>query len=227
MATAVRWGVTLMMALALAQTDNQREYMDAARGFRFSYPTSFGAPVPGTNDGFDDRVAAIRFTVFSAGLGGEAVLTRGLPVVDLQAVGGLYDAITLEVFPEPARRLIVQALPPLGVSNFCQQLAQEQHLDPQVEALSRLTAQQRAVIGSVDRLRNVTPRVVQCLVNGTTVTFDKEASFEPGGPRQHVYGAVRFLDSPHSTFQLVRAGRAPDSAVLGEMTAVVRSWGRL
>jgi hypothetical protein len=215
-----------MATLALAQADAGREYVDAEGRFRFSYPAAFGAPSRGTNDGFEDRVAAIRFATFSSGIGGEAALTRGLPVVDVQAVGGLYDAIALEVFPGPLRRLIVQALPPLSLANFCQLLAREQHLDPQIAALSALTTQQKAAVASVDRMRNVAPRVIQCVANDTTVTFDKEAGFQPDGPRQHVYGAVRFLEAPYSTFQIVCAGPAPDPAVLDQMTAVVRSWMR-
>ena len=216
-----------MATLAFAQADAGVEYADAGGRFRFSYPSAFGAPLRGTNDGFEDRVAAIRFAVFSSGIGGEAALTRGFPLVDIQAVGGLYDSIALEVFPGPLRRLIVQALPPLSPTNFCQLLGQEQHLDPQIAALSQLTAQQRAAVASVDRMRNVAPRVIQCVVNDTTVTFDKEAGFQPGGPRQHIYGAVRFLEAPYSTFQIVRAGPAPDPAVLNQMTAIVRSWMRL
>ena len=105
------FGVTVMVTLAFVQAENQREYVDPGRRFRFSYPAAFGAPSSGTNDGFEDRVAALRFAVFSSsGIGGEAALTRGFPVVDIQAVGGLYDAITLEIFPEPMRRQIVQAL---------------------------------------------------------------------------------------------------------------------
>jgi hypothetical protein len=220
------WAVLAVTTLARAQGDNQREYVDTVRQFRFFYPTSFGATSPGTNDGFEDRVAAIRFSALSGGLGGEAALTRGWPVIDVQAVGGLYDAIALEVFPEPLRRSIVDALPPLSLANFCEQFEREQHLDPQIAALSRLTAQQKMAVASVDRMRNVNPRVIQCVVNGTTVTFDKEVSFQPGGPLQHVYGAVRFLDSPYATFQVVRAGPAPGPAVLAQMAAVVRSWSR-
>jgi hypothetical protein len=223
----VKWGVAAMVTLAFAQTAGVREYVDGERRFRFSYPAAFGAPSTGTNDGFEDRVAAIRFATFSSGIGGEAALTRGLPVVDIQAVGGLYDAIALEVFPEPLRRLIVQALPPLNAGSFCQLLAEEQHLDPQSQALSQLTAQQRGAIASTDRMRNVNPRVVQCEVSGTTVTFDKEVGFQAGGPRQHVYGAVRFLEPPYATFQMVRAGPASDPVALRQMTAVVMSWTRL
>jgi hypothetical protein len=222
------FGVAVMVTLAFVQAESQREYVDPGRRFRFSYPAAFGAPSSGTNDGFEDRVAAIRFAAFSAsGIGGEAALTRGFPVVDIQAAGGLYDAITLEIFPQPMRRQIVQALIPLSVANFCQQIAQEQHLDPQVAAFERLTAQQKSVIAATDRMRNASPRVLQCVVDGTIVTFDKEVAFQPDGPRQHVYGAIRFLEGPYATFQIVRAGPAPGSAILSQMAALVKSWSRV
>jgi hypothetical protein len=216
-----------MLTLAVARAEISAEYVDSGRRFRFSYPAEFGAPSPGTNDGFQDRVAAIRFAVFSSGIGGEAALTRGFPVVDIQAAGGLYDAITLEIFPESMRRLIVQALTPLSVTNFCQQIAQEQHLAPQVAAFAGLTAQQKLAIASTDRIRNVRPRVLRCVVDGTTVTFDKEVDSQPGGPRQHVYGAIRFLEGPYATFQIVCAGSAPRVDVLSQMAALVKSWSRL
>ena len=219
--------VAFMMTLAVARAEISAEYVDSGRRFRFSYPAEFGAPSPGTNDGFQDRVAAIRFAVFSSGIGGEAALTRGFPVVDIQAAGGLYDAIALEILPDSMRRLIIQALTPLSVANFCQQIAQEQHLDPQVAALAGLTAQQKLAIASTDRMRNVSPRVLRCDVDGTTVTFDKEVASQPGGPRQHVYGAIRFLEGPYSTFQIVRAGSAPREDVLSQMAALVKSWSRL
>ena len=222
-----RWIAAVMMTLAFAQAGDQREYVDPGRRFRFSYPAEFGAPSPGTGDGFRDRVAAIRFAVFSAGIGGEVALTRGFPVVDIQAAGGLYNSITLEIFPEPMRLMIVQALTPLSVTYFCQQIAQEQHLDPQIAALAGLTTQQKSVIASTDRMRNVAPRVLRCIVDGTTVTFDKEVASQPGGPRQHVYGAIRFLESPYTTFQVVRAGSGPSSAVLSQMASLVKSWSRL
>ena len=44
-------------------------------------------------------------------------------MIDLQAAGGLYDAIALEVFPEAIRRQIVGALQPLSATNFCNQIA--------------------------------------------------------------------------------------------------------
>lgn len=217
--------VAIWSTLAFAQAAPQREYGDPARRFRFSYPASFGDPSPGTNDGFGDRVAAIRFSVFSSsGIGGEAALTRGFPVIDIQAAGGLYDAIALEIFPDAIRLQILGALTPLSAANFCRQIAAEQHVDPQAAVFSKLTAQQRTALASADRMRNVNPRVLRCDVEGPTVTFDKEVAFAPGGPRQHVYGAVRFLEAPYSTFQIVRAGPAPDPALLSQMSAAVKSW---
>ena len=139
----VRLYVAILAMLSLAQSEPPRAYADPARRFRFSYPASFGEPSPGTNNGFGDRVAAIRFSVFSSGIGGEAALTRGFPVIDLQAAGGLYDAIVLEVFPEVIRRQILGALQPLSATNFCNQIAVEQHLDPQAAVFATLTAQQR------------------------------------------------------------------------------------
>ncbi len=147
-------------------------------------------------------------------------------MIDLQAVGGLYDAIALEVFPEAIRRQILGALQPLSATNFCNQVAMDQHLDPQAAVFATLTAQQRSAIAAVDRTRNVSPRVLRCVVEGATVTFDKEAAFAPEGPRQHVYGAVRFLEAPYSTFQIIRAGPAPDASLLNQITTVVTSWAR-
>jgi hypothetical protein len=86
-----------------------------------------------------------------------------------------------------------------------------------------MTPQQRATVPQVDAMRHANPRVLQCVVEGDTVTFDEEVS-APGGPRLRVYGAVRFLAGEYSTFQLVRGGRPPDPPVLSTITAVVKSW---
>ncbi len=222
------WMAVAGALLLLAQDPVQRAYVDPASRFRFSYPASFGSPSTGTNNGFEDRVAAVRFATFSStGIGGEAALTRGFPLIDLGAVGGLYDAIALEILTVPLRRQIVSALVALTPGNFCGLLSQARHLDPASAALAGLTDQQKAAVASVDQMRHVEPRVVQCVVEGDTVTFVKDAAFQPGGPRQHVYGAVRFLSPPYSTFQIVRAGSRPDDAVLRQMTAVVLSWSPL
>jgi hypothetical protein len=63
---------------------------------------------------------------------------------------------------------------------------------------------------------------------GATVTFEKEAAFDPAGPTRHIYGAIRFLPLPYSSFQLIR-GSVDDRAgpPIREITAVVNSWKRL
>ncbi len=107
------------VALAQSQPGSLRTYQDPQNRFQFTYPAEFGTPEPGTDNGFRDRTASIRFAEFSAGvygrriiLGGEAVLTSEAPQVDLQAAGGLYDAITLQIFPDPIAHVIRNALQP-------------------------------------------------------------------------------------------------------------------
>ena len=95
MSGTARLSVGAAIILARVQPDAMAEYVDARNGFQFLYPASFATPSPVTNHGFGERVASVRFSVFSAGLGGEAVLTRGFTLIDLQAVGRLYDSIAL------------------------------------------------------------------------------------------------------------------------------------
>jgi hypothetical protein len=214
----------LLAALVLAQATELVEYVDSRGRFRFDYPRSFGSPSAGTDDGFGDRVAAIRFSVFSARLGGEAALTRGWPFIDMQAAGGVYDSIAVGALTDEIRAALLRALPRLTTANFCDTIGRESHVDLQHAAFQSLTPQRKEALRSIDRIRNVAPRVVRCAVNQNIVTFDKEVAFQDGFPRQHVYGAVRFLTGAYSTFQLVRAGAAPDEAVLNQMTSVVQSW---
>jgi hypothetical protein len=220
--------LAVALVLAFSQADPTVRYVDPQGRFEFRYPVSFGSPLAGTNNSFGDRVAAIRFSLLPPSplrLGGEAALTRGFPVVDLQAAGGLYDAITLEIFPEPIRRVIVQALAPLTSASFCREAVRIQHLDPTDRALASLTEPQKTAVAGADRMRNVEPRMVRCVVDGATVTFDKETAFGPGSPRQRIYGAIRFLDGDYSTFQVIRGGPdAPDPATLEQLTALVNSW---
>jgi hypothetical protein len=199
-------------------------YQDSAGRFTFSYPSAFGSPGAGTDDGFADRVAAVRFSTFPAVWGGEAVLTRGFPLIDLQAAGGLYDGLTLQIFPDPLRALVVAQLPILTAANFCAALAQAQHLDPRLPAFSSLTPQQQQAIAMTDAMRNSNPRVIECRPVGDTVTFDKERTPQPGYPTQHVYGAVRFLRGPYSTFQLIAGGPSPNRATLAAIERVVASF---
>ncbi len=97
-------------------------------------------------------------------------------------------------------------------------------MDTEKAAFVGLTPAQKEALIATDRMRNVDPKVVRCTVDGAVVTFDKEAAFTPGGPRQHVYGAVRFLDGAYTTFQMIRGGDAPSAQALDQLTAVVKSW---
>jgi hypothetical protein len=223
------------LATAQAQPESLRSYRDPQDRFVFTYPAGFGAPAPGTDSRFRNRTAAIRFSEFSAGmhagriiLGGEAVLTSNAPQIDLQAAGGLYDAITLQVFPEPIATTIRDALPVLTPDQFCDAIGRERHLDPADRRLTGLTARQRATIASVDRMGNAAPRVLRCDVAGGTVTFEKEAAFDPAGPSRYIYGSIRFLAAPYSSFQLIRGSEdEPGGALLRQIAAVVNSWKRL
>jgi hypothetical protein len=228
---------TCLAALLLAASvagQTWVKYSDPQGRFSFSYPTAFGEPSRGSNDGFGDRVAAVKFATFSWGsrngrivLGGEAALTRGFVLVDLQALGGLYDAIGLEVFPDPLRARILASLPMLTPASFCSELSKERHADLQNPAIASLTQPQMDAIASVDAMRNIDPRVIRCDAVGDRVTFHKETGFEAGREkgRQNVYGAIRFLRPPFSSFQLVRATQeAPTPEMLTTIEAVVDSF---
>ncbi len=63
---------------------------------------------------------------------------------------------------------------------------------------------------------------------GNTVTFHKEVTYEAGQvkSRQNIYGAIRFLNPPFSSFQLIRAtaeAEVPPQEILTTMTSVVNS----
>ena len=85
MVGTAKLSVSVAILLALVQPGTPARYVDAQHRFHFLYPTSFETTSPGTNNGFWNRVASIRFSVFSAGFGGKAVLTRGFQLVGLQA----------------------------------------------------------------------------------------------------------------------------------------------
>src|SRR5262245_12784626 len=212
------------MAATVLQSAPTVSYQDPAGRFSFSYPSTFGSASPGTNDGFGDRVAAIRFSSFPSVNGGEAVLTRGFPLIDLQAAGGLYDSLTLEIFPDALRALVVAQLPRLTADNFCAALGQPRHIDPGLPAFNSLTPPQKQAIAATDVMRNTNPRVVECRRTGELVTFDKERAFQPGYPTQHVYGTIRFLRGAFSTFQLVAGGTAPNPAMLTTIESLVASF---
>lgn len=211
-------------AAVLLQTAPTTLYRDPAGRFSFSYPSTFGSTSPGTADGYLDRVAVLRFSSFPARFGGEPALTRGFPLVDLQALGGLYDSLTLEILPGPLRARVVSQLPRLTLANFCAALAAPRHLDPALPAFASLRPQERDAISGTDVLRNTDPRVIECRTAGDMITFDKERAFGPGYPAQHVYGSVRFLAGAYSTFQLIAGGDSPSPAMLKTIEDLVRSF---
>ena len=211
-------------AIALLQQTLTTVYRDPAGRFTFSYPSSYGSIGPGTDDGFLDRLAVFHFSSFPARYGGEPALTKGFPLVDLQALGGLYDSLTLQIFPEPLRTRVVSQLPRLTLANFCAALAEPRHLDPALPAFASLKPQERDAIGDTDVMRNAGPRVIECRTKGDLITFDKERAFQPGAPLQHVYGTVRFLTGTYSTFQLIAGGEAPDAAALRATEDLVASF---
>lgn len=218
--------IALVVALGcalqpLAGQQSWATYRDAQGRFSFEYPSAFGEPGPGTDDGFGGRAAAVRFSDLG-GLGGEAVLTTGPVLVDVQALGGLYDALALQIFPDAMREQVVAARPPVTRESFCELLAVEDHL----RSATDLDAAIRDAVREIDRMRNVDPRVVACRTDADTVVFHKEATYTTGAvsARQHVYGAVRFLEGPYSAFQIVRAGPAPPTnAGLETLERLVRS----
>jgi hypothetical protein len=199
-------------------------YRDPGNRFTFSYPSAYGTIRPGTADGLLDRVASFRFEAFPARFGGEPVVTKGFPLIDLQAVGGLYDSLTLEIFPEPLRTRVVSQLLPLTLANFCAALGASRHLDPALPAFASLRPQEREAIAGTDVMRNASPRVVSCRAQGDMITFDKERAFQPGAPLQHVYGTVRFLTGAYSTFQLIAGGDPPNPATATAIESLVASF---
>jgi hypothetical protein len=79
----------------------------------------------------------------------------------------------------------------------------------------------------LDRTRHVDPRVARCEVRDRVVLFDKEATFETpaAATRQHVFGALRFLDPPYSAVQFVRGLTTPPSTEdLETAVRIVRSF---
>lgn len=232
LALLVSWFLGLGGA-AEAQPAGWKKYADPERRFAFRYPQRFGETSRGTNSGFGNRAAALRFANFSSGmrhgkifLGGEAVLTKGRVTIDIQAVGGLYDAIGMEVFPDSLRKRLVKNLPALNASNLCGMLAREKHIDLGKKGLRSLSGKKKRGIRQMDRMRNIKPEMIFCKVSGSTVSFHKTATFKAGAvqSRQHIYGAVRFMRSPYSSFQLVRGGTdPPGEKTLDSMTALVNS----
>ncbi len=225
-------------------TSDWETYRDQRLGFEFSYPPIFGTPGPGTGrdvPGTKDMGHAIRFSEFSSGirdgmiyLEGEVVVTSGRPWVAAQALGGVHDSLTLgafiEVLSEPLRAHLLEHASTPNVVNFCAELTEEGHLDPDHPSLASLPTAQREAILELARLRNLNPQVARCQVSGDTVVFLKQATFRSGSveSRQNIYGAIRFLEKPYSSVQLIRITvNQPADQLLGIMASVVDSFKAL
>jgi hypothetical protein len=214
----------IMAGAPAAQTPSTgwQVYRDAQGRFSFDYPVSFGTPERGTDNGFQGRTAAIRFSALT-GLGGEAVVTSGPITVDVQALGGLYDTFARSVLPDADLAVVLKAVPAITRSNVCALLGSADHLQGQ-----KLPPRLEAVAREVDATRNLQPVVRRCDLSGDLVVFYKEATFVAGrvSARQHLYGALRFLSAPFSSFQIVRgstiAPTAADLDALGTMAASFR-----
>ena len=215
-----------------AQPAGWEKYSDPKGQYTFSYPAKFGKTSRGTNSGFGDRVAALRFANFSSGmrngkifLGGEAVLAKGRVTMDIQAVGGLYDPISMEMLPRPLRKKLARNLPALKASNFCGMLAKRDHVDLGKKGLRQLSVKVKDAIRQIDRTRNLNPKIIFCKVSGNVASFHKTATFQAGAirARQHIYGAIKFVESPYSSFHLVRGGKdAPEGGTVASMTRLVQ-----
>jgi hypothetical protein len=128
------------------------------------------------------------------------------------------------VFPDPLRRRVVAQLPRLTARTFCDALGRATHLDNDSAALAGFTPVERTAIRNVDLLRSVDPTVARCAIADGVIAFDRETAFQAGAPRQHIFGAIRFLETGDvSSVQLVAGDTTPRVGVLDEIAAVVRS----
>ena len=51
------------------------------------------------------------------------------------------------------------------------------------------------------------------------------AAWDAAGPSRYIYGAIRFLPAPYSSFQVIRgSGDELGAALIQQITAVVNSW---
>jgi len=225
--------IIFLINIAGAQPGGWIKYNDPVGQFAFRYPSDYGKISRGTKSGFGNRVAAFRFSNFSFGnhhrkfvLGGEAVLTKGRVTLDIQAAGGLYDAISMEILSEPIKKKLIKNLPPLNVTNFCKLIAIEDHIDLRKKGLRRLSSKMKNGIRQIDRMRNLKPKLIFCDRSGSTISFYKTATFQIGAnrSRQHIYGAVRFLRPPYSSFQIIRgANGPPNKKTVASMRDLVNS----
>jgi hypothetical protein len=213
--------VLVAVVHAQAPQPGWRTFVDSDRGLAFTAPEHYGAPVRGTDSGFRNRVAAYKFPSLS-GVGGEAVLTAGFIDVDLQAVGGLYDAIARGVLQDTDVPVVVAALTPLTANNFCAVLGATNRA-----AGLKLPPRLLAAAERLDAMRNISPVVHRCTVTSGIAVFHKETTFQSAtvSARQHLFGAVHFLGAPYSSFQVIRGlPSAPSADDLDTLARIVQSF---
>ena len=218
-------------------------YRDLQNRFKFSYPTAFGTPRKDNRmdmpDG--DTGETIFFPNFSYGirngkqvLEGNLVIRSGRIWVSAQALGGLYDPISvgalIDAFPSVFQEKLRKQADNLSIANFCNQLSKEVHIPINDPSLSNMTLQQKKAITQLDKMRNLKPNVISCKVSGNIVIFHKKivAKFGQFSNLQHIYGAISFRKGVFSSVQFIRiTNDPPKDKLLDTMAEVVRSFEEL
>lgn len=218
-------------------------YTDPEGKFSFNYPIYFGEPSTGVwqydyTDEVGDSAQAIRFSEFSSheisegklnALRGEVVVTKGRVWVS-DGLGGYHNHLTIELDDPtaPIQSGVLAHAAELTADNFCEELSKEIHLNTETINYTSLPAEDQEALIQFDQFRNEDLLVVSCKQQGNTVTFHKVATYVQGVAynRQHIYGAIRFLNSgPYSSVQLIRVElETPSNKLIDEMREVVDSF---
>ncbi|MCX5704269.1 MAG: hypothetical protein NT066_07260 [Candidatus Omnitrophica bacterium] len=215
-------------------------YRDPESRFEFSYPANFGIPTPDIRVDMPDGDSGemFFFPQFSHGfsngkivLEGDFVVRSGRVWVGAQALGGLYDPMTLsaliDTFPPALQEKLFEQARNLTNSNFCSELSKAEHITIDNPALVNLSSDRKQAVIELDRMRNLDPKVITCQILDDTVIFDKQvlAQFGKFSSIQHIYGAVRFLKGNFTSVQFIRITHEPPTEKLLEtMTKVVQSF---
>jgi len=211
-------------------------FRDAQNRFEFSYPANFGTPIFDikVDVSGDDSGEAFFFPQFSHGvsngkvvLEGDFVVRSGRVWVGAQALGGLYDPISvggfISAFPPILQKKLFELAEGLTMSNFCDELSKTEHIAIDDPSLVDLSGERKQAVIELDRMRNLNPKVITCKISGDTVVFDKQvlAQFGEFSGIQHIYGAIRFMKGPFTSVQFIRITCEPPSDELLEIMAKV------
>ena len=238
--------IIILFGLSMGESkahSNWETYRDLENRFRFSYPTDFGTPrkdnIIDMPDG--DTGETIFFPNFSYGLRfgkqvleGNLVIRSGRVWVNAQALGGLYDPISvgalIDAFPPILQEKLRKQAANLTTANFCNQLSKEEHIAINDPSLSNMTPHQKKAITQLDKMRNLESNVISCKVLGNIVIFHKKsvAKFGQFSNTQHIYGAISFRKGVFSSVQFIRiTNDPPKDKLLDIMAEVVRSFEEL